>query len=49
VVGGAVIDTLASLDLHYPDVDKAKRRELAAARKALLAADSRRPVIESFL
>ena len=38
VVGGAVIDTLASLDLHYPDVDKAKRRELAAARKALLAA-----------
>ena len=38
VVGGAVIDTLASLDLYYPDVDKAKRHELAAARKALLAA-----------
>ena len=38
VVGGAVIDALASLDLHYPDVDKAKRGELAAARKALLAA-----------
>ena len=38
VVGGAVIDALASLNLHYPDVDKAKRGELAAARKALLAA-----------
>jgi hypothetical protein len=35
---GAVIDALASLDLHYPDVDKAKRGELTAARKALLAA-----------
>jgi len=38
LVGGAVIDALASLDLHYPDVDKAKRGELTAARKALLAA-----------
>ncbi len=38
VVAGAVIDTLASLDLHYPEPDAAKRTELAAARKALLAA-----------
>ena len=37
VVAGAVIDALASLDLEYPEVDKAKRAELAAARKALRA------------
>jgi PPK2 family polyphosphate:nucleotide phosphotransferase len=37
VVAAAIIDALASLDLHYPRVDKAKRNELAAARKALLA------------
>ena len=36
VVAAAVIDTLAALDLHYPKVDKAKRKELAAARQALL-------------
>jgi PPK2 family polyphosphate:nucleotide phosphotransferase len=41
VVASAVIDALASLDLHYPEVDKAKRAELAAARKILLA--SKRP------
>lgn len=37
VVAGAVIDTLASLDLHYPKVDQAKLKELAAAKKALLS------------
>lgn len=37
VVAAAVVDTLASLDLHYPKVDKAKLAELAAAKKALLA------------
>lgn len=37
VVAGAVIDALASLNLHYPKVSEAKRKELAAARKALLA------------
>jgi polyphosphate kinase 2 (PPK2 family) len=37
VVAAAVIDTLASLDLHYPKVSEAKRKELAAAKKALLA------------
>lgn len=37
VVASAVIDALASLDLHYPKVGEAKRKELAAAREALLA------------
>jgi len=37
VVAAAVIDALASLDLHYPKVSDAKRKELAAARKLLLA------------
>jgi len=36
VVAAAIITTLDSLDLHYPRVDKAKRRDLAAAKKALL-------------
>lgn len=36
VVAAAVIDALADLDLHYPVVDKAKRKDLAAAREALL-------------
>ena len=37
VVAAAVIDTLASLDLKYPKVSEAKRKELTAARVALLA------------
>jgi PPK2 family polyphosphate:nucleotide phosphotransferase len=37
VVAAAIIDALDSLDLHYPRVDKAKRKELAAARRVLLA------------
>ena len=37
VVGAAVIDTLASLDLHYPKVDEAKLKELAAVKKSLLS------------
>lgn len=37
VVAAAVIDALASLDLHYPQVGEAKLKELAEARKALLA------------
>jgi PPK2 family polyphosphate:nucleotide phosphotransferase len=37
VVAAAVIDALASLDLHYPKVSDAKKRELAAARNLLLA------------
>jgi PPK2 family polyphosphate:nucleotide phosphotransferase len=37
VVSAAVIDTMASLDLQYPAVGKAKRSELAAARRMLLS------------
>jgi polyphosphate kinase 2 (PPK2 family) len=36
VVGAAIIDTLASLDLHYPKVDKVARKGLDAAKEALL-------------
>jgi PPK2 family polyphosphate:nucleotide phosphotransferase len=36
IVAAAIIDTLASLDLHYPKVSKAKRKELAAVRRALV-------------
>jgi PPK2 family polyphosphate:nucleotide phosphotransferase len=37
VVAAAVVDRLERLDLHYPLVDAAKRKELAAARARLLA------------
>ena len=37
VVAAAVIDTLSSLGLKYPKVDKEKLAELARVRKALLA------------
>ncbi len=36
VVAAAVVDALASLDLRYPLLDAAKRRELAQARRELL-------------
>ena len=36
IVAAAVIDALASLDLHYPKVSAAKQEELAAARATLL-------------
>ncbi len=36
VVAAAVIETLASLELAYPEVDKEKRKELVAAKQALL-------------
>ena len=36
VVAAAVIETLASLDLKYPKVDKDKLKELAAAKSALV-------------
>jgi len=35
VVAAAVIDALASLDLHYPKVDKAQRQQLELARALL--------------
>jgi hypothetical protein len=37
VVAAAIVDGLASLDLGYPKLDKAKLAELAVARKTLLA------------
>ena len=37
IVAAAVIEALASLDLHYPEVSKEKLKELAAAKKALPA------------
>jgi PPK2 family polyphosphate:nucleotide phosphotransferase len=37
VVAAAVVDALGSLDLTYPSVGKEKRKELAAAKRALLA------------
>jgi polyphosphate kinase 2 (PPK2 family) len=36
VVAAAVIDTLVSLDLAYPEVDNARLTEIANAKKALL-------------
>jgi polyphosphate kinase 2 (PPK2 family) len=36
VVGAAIVDTLASLDLAYPKVDKARLGEIAKAKEALL-------------
>jgi PPK2 family polyphosphate:nucleotide phosphotransferase len=37
VVSTVIVATLESLDLAYPKVDEAKRRELEAAKKALMA------------
>jgi hypothetical protein len=37
IVAAAVIDALASLNLGYPRVGKEKLRELAEAKKSLLA------------
>ena len=37
VVGAAVVDALASLDLHYPKVGKSKLAELEKAREMLLS------------
>ncbi|MGI8602592.1 MAG: polyphosphate kinase 2 family protein [Verrucomicrobiales bacterium] len=36
VVAAAIVETLESLDLHFPKVNAAKKKELAAARAALL-------------
>jgi hypothetical protein len=35
VVAAAIIDALGSLDLKFPLVDDEKKKELAAARRAL--------------
>jgi polyphosphate kinase 2 (PPK2 family) len=36
VVAAAIVEALEKLDLKYPEIDAAKRKELAAARAALL-------------
>jgi hypothetical protein len=36
VVASAIIDGLASLDLHYPKISEDNLKELAVAKKALL-------------
>jgi hypothetical protein len=35
-VAEVIVDALESLELHYPKVERAKRKELAALRTALL-------------
>jgi hypothetical protein len=37
VVAAAIIEALDSLDLAYPEVSKATRKDLMAAQRALLA------------
>jgi PPK2 family polyphosphate:nucleotide phosphotransferase len=37
VVAGAILEALDSLNLAFPDVEKSKRKELAAVRSSLLA------------
>jgi hypothetical protein len=37
VVASAVVDTLADLDLEYPEVGEDKLKELATAKKKLLS------------
>jgi PPK2 family polyphosphate:nucleotide phosphotransferase len=37
VVAGAIVDTLLDLDLHYPKINAAKKKELDTARTALMA------------
>jgi hypothetical protein len=37
IISTVVVDTLESLDLAYPKVDDAKRKELEAAKKILLS------------
>jgi PPK2 family polyphosphate:nucleotide phosphotransferase len=36
VVASAIIETVERLDLHYPKIDAAKKRDLTEARKALM-------------
>ncbi|MET0154442.1 MAG: polyphosphate kinase 2 family protein [Candidatus Binatia bacterium] len=36
VVAAAIVDTLGSLGLGYPEIDKSRRKELEAAKRALL-------------
>ena len=38
-VGAAIVDTLESLDLHFPRIDAEQRKQLGAARAILEAED----------
>jgi hypothetical protein len=42
IVAAAVIDTLDSLNLNYPKVSTAKRKELAQVKKVLLGGQMKR-------
>jgi hypothetical protein len=44
VVVAAIVDALASLNLHYPKVSAEKLKELAAAKRVLLGRKRRRSV-----
>jgi hypothetical protein len=44
IVAGAIIEALASLNLAYPEVDKPKLQELAAAKDMLQAEELNRAV-----
>jgi PPK2 family polyphosphate:nucleotide phosphotransferase len=49
VVSAAIVEALSSLGLHYPRVSRQRRRELTAARAALLREDRRgrtRPAVK---
>jgi polyphosphate kinase 2 (PPK2 family) len=37
VIASAIIEELAGLDLQFPDVDKAKKKELEGVKESLLA------------
>ncbi|HEX6976088.1 MAG TPA: hypothetical protein VF147_16890, partial [Vicinamibacterales bacterium] len=37
VVAAAIVDALETLHLEFPAVDEAKKKELAAARRALMS------------
>jgi hypothetical protein len=37
VVAEAIVDTLERLNLHYPEVEEARRKELANLRRRLLS------------
>jgi hypothetical protein len=36
VVAAAVVEAMERLDLHFPKIDAAKKKELAAARRMLM-------------
>jgi PPK2 family polyphosphate:nucleotide phosphotransferase len=47
VVAAAVVDTLGSLGLRYPKVDKEKMKQLAEAKRTLLGARRRETALEA--